>query len=441
MASPKRELADALRRDLLEVCAHLLDRYTYGGSEGPRLVRRRSPVAAQDAEPLGPLGLILRGAAALTRHLPLALAELVADPIGGIEVARHQSVPRRALPSRSPADYASTAGTALASVAALMPRSWIAWAPSGRPPRAALAWVVSIVEGYRAALAEHVAGLGEALEEAIAFRGARSAYGLEDVQRIEGFERRLRRADASLAAMRARLVALGGHGLVASRRLPDPFPRGASWAVLRGLASGLVDPRASAAVIARELADRAEVGLDLAYLYQRWCGWRLVEGLEALGWRPRTDPLPALLMAGAIEFERAGGGDVLELLCEPRLASRKPPVHGVTAAVGELTPDFVLLTHRGGVVDAHVLDPTLSLDAAHRRSKRKYLRYIQLDGVRVVSGVRVVAGPLRSWACAPLQGTRCVLDSEDWRGAHGTVPMNPVDYRPEALLDWLRDLG
>jgi len=220
--------------------------------------------------------------------------------------------------------------------------------------------------------------------------------------------------------------------------MPAPFPRGASWATLRSLALGLGDPLAAAVAIARELALRAEAGVDLAYLYQRWCGWRLVEGLAALGWRARTDPLPALLMSGAVEFDRDGA--FLELLCEPRLASRKGSVRGVTAAVGELTPDFVLLTHGPEGLDAHVLDPTLSLDTGHRRAKRKYLRYIQIDGIRVVAGVKVIAGPLRSWAAAPLTGTRCVLDSEDWRGSHGTVPMNPMDYRGDALLDWLRDL-
>jgi hypothetical protein len=143
-------------------------------------------------------------------------------------------------------------------------------------------------------------------------------------------------------------------------------------------------------------------------------------------------------MSGAVEFDRSE--EFLELLCEPRLAANKGAVRGVTSAVGELTPDFVLLTHGPEGLDAHVLDPTLSLDAGHRRSKRRYLRYIQLDGIRVIAGVNVIAGPLRSWAAAPLIGTRCRLDPEDWRGSHGTVPMNPVEYHPEALLDWLRDL-
>jgi hypothetical protein len=447
---PRPELEEALRRDLLLVCASLLDRYAYGGGldrdaygAGERTTSA-APGGVRATTPLGPLGLALRGAAALVRHVPLALEALEADPIGGEETLVHQCVPCRAFPSRRPADYDSTRGTALFTAAAAMPRTWLAWAPLGRPPRAAVAWLLSIVEGFRERLAEHVAGLDEAIDEAIAFRGARSHYALEDVARIEGFERELRRTDASLAALRGRLIDLGGHGLVASRRLPAPFPRGASWATLRSLALGLGNPLAAAVAIARELALRAEAGVDLAYLYQRWCGWRLVEGLTKLGWHARTDPLPALLMSGAVEFDRAherdGESDFLELLCEPRLASRKGPVRGVTAAVGELTPDYVLLTHGPEGLDAHVLDPTLSLDTAHRRSKRKYLRYIQIDGIRVVAGVKVIAGPLRSWAAAPLTGTRCVLDSEDWRGSHGTVPMNPVEYHGEALLDWLRDL-
>lgn len=444
-------MAEALRRDLSVACAHLLDRYAAvggGGAEEPEGTGGSSFGRARRGgggpAPLGPLGLALRGATTLVRHLPLALEQLELDPIGGEEAAVHVAVPRRAAPSRSAADYAGTAGTGLAGVAAAMPRTWWSWTPAGRPPRGAVAWLLAVVEGYRARLAEHVQGLEDAIDEAIAFRGARSAHGLDDVARIEGFERTLLRTDATLAAARSRLIDLGGHGLVASRRLPAPFPRGASWATLRGLWLGIDDARAAAAAIARELVQRREVGVDVAYLYQRWCGWRLVQALESLGWKPKGDPLPPLLLSGAVEFERAGSGkapDVLELLCEPRLASKKAPVHGITAAVGELTPDYVLLTRGPAGLDAHVLDPTLSLGVDHRRSKRKYLRHIQVEGTRVVAGVRVVAGPLRSWAAAPLTGTRCVIDLEDWRGTHGTVPMNPVEYRGEALVDWLRELG
>ncbi len=430
----RRELEEALRHDLLQVCAHLLDRYAYdGGQVG---------AGAGAGAPLGPLGLALRGAAAVARHTPIALEELEADPIGGQEFMQHLAVPRRALPSRRAADYASAAGTPYAVAAPAMPRTWTSWTSAGRPPRAAVAWLLALVEAYRGRIAEHLSGIDEAINEAVAFRGARSVYGMRDIARIGEFDRQLRAGDGALGALRKRLVDLGGHGIVASWRLPAPFPRGASWKALRDLWFGLEDQRAAAAEIARDLARRAEVGVDLAYLYQRWCGWRLVEGLQAAGWRPRTDPLPALLLSGAIEFERSGDGPrFLELLCEPRLASRKAPVRGITAAVGELTPDYVLLVHRAeGLVDAHVLDPTLSLDTDHRRSKRKYLRYIQLEGSRIVAGVKVVAGPLRAWAAAPLAGTRCVLDSEDWRGSHGTVPMNPVEYHGTALADWLADL-
>jgi len=433
----RRELEEALRHDLLQVCAHLLDRYAYDAGQAVSL-----GASASVGAPLGPLGLALRGAAAVARHTPTALEELEADPIGGEELIQHLPVPRRALPSRRAADYASAAGTPYAVAAPAMPRNWQSWTSAGRPPRAAVAWLLALVESYRARLAEHVTGIEDAIDEAIAFRGARSAWGMRDVARIGEFDKQLRAGDATLAALRKRLVDLGGHGIVASRRLPAPFPRGAAWRALRDLWFGLSNERAAAAEIARDLARRAEVGVDLAYLYQRWCGWRLVEGLTAAGWRPRTDPLPALLLSGAVEFERSGEGPkFLELLCEPRLASRKAPVRGITAAVGELTPDYVLLVHRSeGVFDAHVLDPTLSLDTDHRRSKRKYLRYIQLEGARIVAGVKVVAGPLRAWAAAPLAGTRCVIDPEDWRGSHGTVPMSPVEYHPSALADWLADL-
>jgi hypothetical protein len=177
--------------------------------------------------------------------------------------------------------------------------------------------------------------------------------------------------------------------------------------------------------------------VQLPYLYQRWCGLKLIEGLRRLDFLPRKDPLPALLLSGEVEFRK--GSRRIHLYCDPRLVQGKEPIGGMRVQHGEASPDFVLTTSGPGGPRVFVLDPTLSTDPDVRRKKAKYLQLIHLMGSHTVAGVRMLRGPTRSWAASPLSGAVCLV--EDWSGAHGTIPMNPCAFEAAPLQAWLEDLA
>jgi hypothetical protein len=55
-----------------------------------------------------------------------------------------------------------------------------------------------------------------------------------------------------------------------------------------------------------------------------------------------------------------------------------------------------------------------------------------------VAGIPVVRNPLRAWSAAPLHTPHCELD--DSEGRTGTIPMHPLDWSPQPLSEWVKDI-
>lgn len=412
----------AIQRDLAGACAPLLDRGTARASAG--------------GGPVGPVGLALSLGEAVLRLVPEALSEAadLADP-------STERIATSRIPLRSRAPVRASAYERAGDVIA--PTRWDVAIPAARASEQTLRWLLQVTERALGAAREQSGKVSQAVPEAIAFRRARSQYGFGDVERLRSLEASLAGVLHRLTDLKTRLKQSAATGITPSSRLPRPFPLTPAWRSLRELYATFNDRSLLANWVAQSLLRPAErdaarhlAGAELPYLYQRWCGWRLDQALGALGFKPDTDPLPAILLAGTVEYTREE--TTLTLLCEPRFASRKGSIAGMTVAVGESTPDFVLLSSGSEGPEAHVLDPTLAKNTEARATKKRYLRTIRMTEARVVAGVRVLPGPERAWAASPLPGTKNLLEYGDWRGVHGTVPMNPLDYRAEPLLDWLR---
>ncbi|MEX1023953.1 MAG: hypothetical protein WD226_02645 [Planctomycetota bacterium] len=413
------ELALAIQRDLAAASEHLLD-------EG---FAERRVAGAPVLGVRGPLGHTLRLVAALLGSVPRALLELERLPASRRESVIAVRVPRRAAPSRRPYDYIKHEGR-------LAPVVWETRQPEFELPIDALAWLAHGVDLASDRLAWHRSILERSRDEAVRFREGTS-FGRDELSQLDARQLAIDEAGLALIALRRRLDRLAPARLRPSPRLPFPFPHSPAWRSTRATIRALEEPSSALASLLSDLVDPDDIGLDLGYLYQRWCGLKLVVALGELGFWPTTDPVPPLLLAGSVEFRRDGCS--LMLLIEPRLASRKRAIHGLFVRRGESSPDLVLVgdSEAGPVV--YVLDPTLRRTPEARAEKKKYLDVLSVRRSRTVAGVRVAStGPDRAWAAAPIDGSSCLLD--DWRGDHGTIPMDPLSFESAPLAAWLTDV-
>jgi hypothetical protein len=406
-------LEEVLIAELAAASAHLLEKGLAPRSEHANaLLVGPATIAAGDALRLA--GLVKR-----------ALLELATLPSTTNETLEMQRVPRRARASRRACDHARYG-------AGVVPIAFLALVPTLEAPRAPLEWLLALVDGVDDELERHVALYDESLDEAVRFRGG-SDYGVLDVEQLEDNQRRLVGARALLRATQRLVRDASGFALVARPQRPRPFPRSRTFEALARLEEKRTDPRRAGRALANDLFGHQGRGIDVAYLYQRWCGVKIVAALAALGYEAQSDPVPALLLSGAIEFRSPNG--VVTLVCEPRLVAGKPPVEGLFVHHGESSPDFVLLVHTGEGRRAHVLDPTLCLQDDARSKKARYLDIVKVEGSRRIAGVGVQPGVDTSWAAAPLDHTNCL--PVDWRGEHGTVPLSPLQFDPRPLEQWL----
>jgi hypothetical protein len=417
------DLAEAVRAELARACAHLLD-------EGlAPMVATRSASGAG-----GPIGHALRAARTLQQLVPRGLDTIDRAPSAADEVSVYRRFAKNGRPTRAPHEYAvqHTGGATR-----LLPTVWRASEPLLEPSRELLAWLLHGIDRLIDTLGRQRALLTDQLSEADLFRSG-SRFGELDQALLRAQNKELIAAEDGARQLRNQITSMANRSLAPRSLLPRPFPRIRVWTTIRRLLGELEDPRTALPEIARDLLWSEPRAVDLPYLYQRWCGWRLVQALGALGYQPVGDPIPALLFSGTIDFR--GPAPAVELLCDPRITAGKNPIRGLRSPVAEFTPDFVLIARHPDGVRTFVLDPTLSTDLeAVARRKAKYLHGIE-TGQRMVAGVRVVSRVDRSWGASPTNGTMCHVDLEDWRGTRGVVPMDPRRFESAPLEAWLGDL-
>jgi len=346
-------------------------------------------------------------------------------------VRRTTPVPRRAAASRSPWDYEMHDGH-------LLPTHWVASDPSPAPHPEALAYLAYLVESLQGQ-ADHVAGrLAKHLEDAYQARSDASPWAKREKRRLDEAGARLRHCQAALARLRRQLRARAGRAPRPRSHPPRPALTGPSWRRLRALAPCMIDPRIALPQWLGSVLDAGAEATELSFLYQRWCGIKIIDALAELGFRVQGGAAgPIFLGEQAIEFSDAEGVP-LTLWCEPRLLRRREHDAGLRAhAHEEQQPDFLLLAPGERGLEAYVLDATLSSDRERLLAKGDYLTTLVFDAMRTIAGIPIPKRPLRSWAMAPLSTDLCRLN--DPHGRTGTIPLDPL--RPAtALRAWLSDV-
>lgn len=336
----------------------------------------------------------------------------------------------RARLSRAPRDWARSGNR-------LLPQRWLRTDPSPSPDVQSLSWVLHLLETLDRDLAQVRQRTGRYVQEARASRRGTSKWASYDLVQLEGLEHALEFARITLARA-TRSVFRRADGKLRARVLaPSPFPRGRAWSRVRQLASDIANKeRTLTERIAALLSVAPEIA-DEPVLYQRWCGMRIIEGLDGLGWKAEGDFIGALYLAGHVMFRK--DSSLIDLWIESRITRHAHPSGFVCVRGEDATPDYLIVTPGAGGLDAFVLDATRSTDEDVLEDKRRYLDILQGIAPAMLAGV--ISGPrrpMRSWAGAPFDLGHCRLATQN--GSAGVVPMHPIAWNPAPLSAWLSDI-
>lgn len=380
----------------------------------------------------GPLGVLLSHVSTFAGLVPRLIADFEDLSRSGSEEVS-VVVPRRARVSRRAGDFVGCNGK-------LYPTRFVATRSVVEKDPATLSWLLYIsyhledmVERATGRLRKHVR---------CELQGRRDyTWALRKENDIlRDLETALTEANGRLTRAQRRILEEGEFRIRPQPYPPRNCPDSPLFRALRLLAYELERPEVA---LSREfrgmVSDKAVASLP--FLYQRWCGVKIVQTLRTMGWMSLADPLPALFLGGRIRFTKDLSETApaeMTLWCEPHLTLQGRHPSGLYSLHKEASPDFVFITPGPHGPDAFVLDPTLSGDVTVRREKSRYLTDLAFDALQLVAGVPALHQPKRAWSVSPIRATCCEL--LDLEGRTGTIPMHPVDYSDGALRGWLEDI-
>jgi hypothetical protein len=367
----------------------------------------------------------------LTALIPQLVAELQTTDATRKVMMHYTPSPKRATFSRRASDYQKSV------IKRLLPAHWLSILPVAEIDTRPLRWLVYLLDLQQAALEKVHKRTIKYIDDSLLTQQGQSSYARNDRATLLNMRSRLDEAQAKLEHARATLLRTVQLKLVPSLNLPYPYPRSSAWIRLRRFAQQLIQPKEYLPSFLHNLLHGTVEIADTPYLYQRWCGIRLFEAFESLGWGCPSDPTGALFLGGEIRLYKAQVE--LSIWIEPRLSRRRVHPSGfICKEVTETHPDYLIVTPGPSGIDAFILDPTTTADLEIRQGKAKYLDTIEAIAMASVAGIPVVRNPLRAWSAAPLHTPHCEL--EDSEGRTGTIPMHPLNWAPGPLLEWVRDI-
>ena len=367
----------------------------------------------------------------LTALIPQLVAELQTTDVTRKVMVHYTPFPKRATFSRRASDYQQD------SSKRLLPAHWLSILPIAEADIRPLRWLIHLLDLQQVALENVHKRTIKYIDDSLLTQQGESSYAQNDRATLLNMRSRLDEADAKLEHARATLLRTVQLKLVPSSTLPYPYPRSTAWLRLRRFAQHLIHPEEYLPTVLHNLLHGTVEIADTPYLYQRWCGIKLLSVFEAFGWIWHEDPTGALFLGGEVCLYKA---DVpISIWIEPRFSRRKAHPSGfICQEVTETHPDYMIITPGPSGIDAFILDPTTTADVEVRQSKAKYLNTIEAIGMATVAGIPVVRNPLRAWSAAPLHTPHCELD--DSEGRTGTIPMHPLDWSPQPLSEWVKDI-
>lgn len=367
----------------------------------------------------------------LTGLIPQLVTDLQTTDATRKVMVHYTPYPKRATFSRRSCDYQQDI------TKRLLPAHWVSILPVAELDTRPLRWVVHLLDLQQIALEKVHKRTIKYIDDSLLTQKGSSSYAQNDRATLLSMRIRLDETEAKLEHARATLIRTVQKKLVPSSNLPYPYPRSSAWIRLRRFAQQLIQPKEYLPSFLHNLLHGVVEIADTPYLYQRWCGIKLLSTFESLGWICHDNPTGALFLGGEVQLYQA---DVeLSIWIEPRLSRHKTHPSGfICKEVTETHPDYLIVTPGPSGIDAFILDPTTTADAEIRQGKSKYLLTIESIVMANVAGNPVVRNPLRAWSAAPLHTPHCEL--EDSEGRTGTIPMHPLDWSQQPLINWTRDI-
>lgn len=341
--------------------------------------------------------------------------------------------PVRARLSRRPRDWQMCDGR-------LLPRRWVGIDPARGLPTAPLRWLLHLADTLAGLLRDARRRHETRMSQAARARSAElSHFVADEVRALRARGRQLEDLELRLGAFRSTVLQAASERIAPSERLPQPYPHGDAWRSLRRRAPAMLDPRRALASWGDWFASGVDPA-DLAFLYQRWCGLKVVELLRRAGFEAAGDVAGCLLYGGKLAFVRAGVR--LDLWVEIQLVRGRRHESGFTCVEkSAASPDYLFVTDGPHGRSAFVLDATLANEDDVFEQKSKYLETIASWDAPLIGGVPTApetGSPVLAWAAAPSRAPHARHVRRDGRG--GVVPMHPVEWneRPlAAFLDYL----
>jgi hypothetical protein len=338
--------------------------------------------------------------------------------------------PKQATFSHRASDYQ------LDSARRLLPAHWVSVLPVVEVDTRPLRWLLYLLDVQQVALTKVHTRTSKYIEDSLLTQQGDSTYAENDRATLLSMRSRLDEAQSKLAHARSTLLRTVQQKLVPCPNIPYPYPRSPAWTKLRRFAQQLLHPTDFLPSFLHNLLHGTVEIADTPYLYQRWCGIKLLSVLESLGWVWHNDPTGALFLGGEVCLYKSEVQ--ISLWIEPRFSKRKAHPSGFSSQAIETHPDYMIVTPGPNGVDAFILDPTTTANVEVRYSKGKYLNTVEAIGMGNVAGIPAVRNPLRAWSAAPLHLPHCELD--DSLGRTGTIPMHPLDWTTEPLTNWVSDI-
>ncbi len=385
--------------------------------------------ATTDVKSAGSMAVLLRQAKVICHLVPRLLANLEEASFSR-EEHYPTRVPKRVVLARTPRSYELRDGK-------LLPREWLRPVVVIEFDLAPLGFLLHLLGRTSSQVEEAELRVGKYLEDALPSREVDSTYARAEADALRDLRDSIQTAKANLARAVNSVRVRSGYRREPSPLFPKPFPRSPVWGQLRLLATEILNPKGVLAAQIQQILGEPISTADMSFLYQRWCGAKLLGTLEQMGWLVLGDRVAALFLGGNVTLRK--GNVEMVLWVEPRLtAPGKHPSGMHSVRKREAAPDFVLITSGRSGQDAFVLDPTKTADRERHKEKSRYLSCIAFDELGLVAGNVLSHTPIRSWAAAPIGARQCVVDAGD--GRSGTIPMFPVGFNAAPLRAWLDDV-
>ncbi len=309
---------------------------------------------------------LLKSIEFLTGLIPQLVAELQAVDTTHKVMLHYSPLPKYGSFSRRPNDYQTDIARRL------LPTRWLSILPIAELDTRPLRWLVYLLDLQQAALEKVRIRTLKYIDDSLLIQHGDSNYAQNDRATLLDMRLHLNEAQAKLEHARATLLRKLGVKLVPSSNLPHPYPRSSAWVRLRRFAQQLIQPKEFLPSFLHNLLHGQVEIADTPYLYQRWCGIKLISAFESNGWVCNMDPIGALFLGGEVPLYKA---DVeLSIWIEPRLSRHKGHPSGfVCKEVTETHPDYLIVTPGPCGIDAFILDPTTTADFEIRQTKANIL--------------------------------------------------------------------